>query len=327
MFKKILSQAVSLDASDVHLTVGQPPFFRVAGEIFSSGEILSARDVENFLEEILSPRLKEELEKNLAVDFSHVDEKLSRRFRVNVYHQRKFPALALRLIAKKIPTLDELGAPPALKNFFTAAQGLILVTGRTGSGKSTTLAAFLDALIKLRPCHLLTLEDPIEFEYAAKKSFISQRELGQDFLNFAAAVRTAMREMPDVLLIGEIRDAETMHAALEATAAGVLVLATLHTRSAAETAMRVETMFPLVQRDAIRDLFADEFSAIISQQLVKTSNGRRCAAEVLIANPAARSLIRQGKYLQLPNVILSGRALGMQTMDNALKQLGIRNEE
>ena len=325
MFKKILSQAVSLDASDVHLTVGQPPFFRVAGEIFSSGEILSARDVENFLEEILSPRLKEELEKNLAVDFSHVDEKLSRRFRVNVYHQRKFPALALRLIAKKIPSLDELGAPPALKNFFTAAQGLILVTGRTGSGKSTTLAAFLDALIKLRPCHLLTLEDPIEFEYAAKKSFISQRELGQDFLNFAAAVRTAMREMPDVLLIGEIRDAETMHAALEATAAGVLVLATLHTRSAAETAMRVETMFPLVQRDAIRDLFADEFSAIISQQLVKTSNGRRCAAEVLIANPAARSLIRQGKYLQLPNVILSGRAQGMQTMDNALKQLGMRN--
>ncbi len=322
MLKKILSQAVSLDASDVHLTVGQPPFFRVAGEIFSSGEILSARDVENFLEEILSPRLKEELEKNLAVDFSHVDEKLSRRFRVNVYYQRNFPALALRLIAKKIPSLDELGAPPVLKKFFTAAQGLILVTGRTGSGKSTTLAAFLDALIKLRPCHLLTLEDPIEFEYAAEKSFISQRELGQDFLNFAAAVRTAMREMPDVLLIGEIRDAETMHAALEASAAGVLVLATLHTRSAAETAMRVETMFPLVQRDAIRDLFADEFSAIISQQLVKTSNGRRCAAEVLIANPAARSLIRQGKYLQLPNVILSGRAQGMQTMDNALKAIG-----
>jgi len=322
MLKKILSQAVSLDASDVHLTVGQPPFFRVSGEIFQSGEILSAREVENFLEEILSPRLREELEKNLAVDFSYVDEKLSRRFRVNVYYQRKFPALALRLIAKKIPTLDEIGAPPALKNFFTAAQGLILVTGRTGSGKSTTLAAFLNELCRLRPCHLLTLEDPIEFEYAAEKSFISQRELGQDFLNFAAAVRTAMREMPDVLLIGEIRDAETMHAALEASAAGVLVLATLHTRSAAETAMRVETMFPLVQRDAIRDLFADEFSAIISQQLVKTSNGRRCAAEVLIANPAARSLIRQGKYLQLPNVILSGRELGMQTMNNALKAIG-----
>jgi len=322
MLEQILQKAVSLDASDIHLTVGQPSFFRVAGEIFQAGEILTARDVENFLEEILSTRLREELKKNLAVDFSHVDEKISRRFRVNVYYQRKFPALALRLIAKKIPTLDELGAPPALKKFFTAGQGLILVTGRTGSGKSTTLAAFLNELIKIRPCHLLTLEDPIEFEYAAENSFISQRELGQDFLNFADAVRTAMREMPDVLLIGEIRDAQTMHAALEASATGVLVLATLHTRSAAETAMRVETMFPLVQRDAIRDLFADEFSAIISQQLVKTSSGRRCAAEVLIANPAARSLIRQGKYVQLPNVMMSGRAQGMQTMDAALKAVG-----
>ena len=331
MLEKILSEAVSLDASDIHLTVGQPPFFRVAGEMQCEMRnaqcVISEREMENFLEEILSPRLKEELEKNLAIDFSHVDENLSRRFRVNVYYQRKFPALALRLIAKKIPTLDELRIPLVLKNFFNAAQGLILVTGRTGSGKSTTLAAFLNELCHLRPCHLLTLEDPIEFEYSAEKSFISQRELGQDFLNFAAAIRTAMREMPDVLLIGEIRDAETMRAALEASAAGVLVLATLHTKSAAETAMRVETMFPLVQRDAIRDLFADVFSAIISQQLVKTPNGRRCAAEILIANPAARSLIRQGKYLQLPNVMLSGRQQGMQTMDFALKQLGIRNEK
>ncbi|MBQ6132324.1 MAG: PilT/PilU family type 4a pilus ATPase [Selenomonadaceae bacterium] len=325
MLKEILEKAVSLDASDVHLTAGQPPFFRVAGELqcaMRNAQCVMNSDMEKFLSELLTPRLREELEKNLAVDFSHVEEKLSRRFRVNVYYQRKVPALAFRLIAKKIPTLDELGAPPALKKFFHAAQGLILVTGRTGSGKSTTLAAFLDALIKIRPCHLLTLEDPIEFEYAAEKSFVSQRELGQDFLNFAAAIRTAMREMPDVLLIGEIRDAETMHAALEASAAGVLVLATLHTRSAAETAMRVETMFPLVQRDAIRDLFADEFSAIISQQLVKTSTGRTCAAEVLIANPAARSLIRQGKYVQLPNVMMSGRAQGMQTMDFALKAIG-----
>ncbi|MBQ6758869.1 MAG: PilT/PilU family type 4a pilus ATPase [Selenomonadaceae bacterium] len=323
MLEKILEEAVRLDASDVHLTVGQPPFFRVGGELFQAGAALTVKAVEDFLDVLLSSRLRRELEKHLAVDFSYVAENLSRRFRVNVYYQRKVPALALRLIAKEIPTLDELGAPPALKNFFHAAQGLILVTGRTGSGKSTTLAAFLNELCKVRPCHLLTLEDPIEFEYAAEGSFISQRELGQDFLNFAAAVRTAMREMPDVLLIGEIRDAETMHAALEASAAGVLVLATLHTRSAAETAMRVETMFPLVQRDAIRDLFADEFSAIISQQLVKTSSGRRCAAEVLIANPAARSLIRQGKYVQLPNVMMSGRAQGMQTMDAALKAVGL----
>ena len=322
MLKQILHDAAQLDASDIHLTTGQPPFFRVAGELFPRGSTLSAVTVESFLNDLLTPRLRTELEANLAVDFSHVDETINRRFRVNVYRQRNVPALALRLIAKEIPSLDTLNAPPALKKFFTASQGLILVTGRTGSGKSTTLAAFLNELIKLRPCHLLTLEDPIEFEFAAEKSFVSQRELGQDFLNFADAIRTAMREMPDVLLIGEIRDAATMHAALEASAAGVLVLATLHTRSAAETAMRVETMFPLVQRDAIRDLFADEFSAIISQQLVKTSSGRTCAAEVLIANPAARSLIRQGKYVQLPNVMMSGRALGMQTMDAALKAIG-----
>ena len=322
MLKQILHEAAQLDASDIHLTVGQPPFFRVAGELFPHGATLSALTVESFLHELLTPRLRTELDANLAVDFSHVDETINRRFRVNVYRQRNVPALALRLIAKEIPSLDTLNAPPALKKFFNASQGLILVTGRTGSGKSTTLAAFLNELTKFRPCHLLTLEDPIEYEFAAEKSFVSQREFGQDFLNFADAIRTAMREMPDVLLIGEIRDAATMHAALEASAAGVLVLATLHTRSAAETAMRVETMFPLVQRDAIRDLFADEFSAIISQQLVKTPRGRTCAAEVLIANPAARSLIRQGKYVQLPNVMMSGRALGMQTMDAALKAVG-----
>ena len=323
--EKILAEAVRLKASDIHLTVGQKIFIRTAGELVQFGEILSASDFEKILAELVPPRLREDLNKNLAVDFSY--KKFSRRFRINVYFQRNFPAVAIRLIAEKIPTLEEIGAPRALKNFLTASQGLILVTGRTGSGKSTTIAAFLNELCKIRPCHLLTLEDPIEFEYSTENSFVSQRELGQDFLTFADALKVALREMPDVLLIGEIRDAATMHAALEASAAGVLVLATLHTKSAAETAMRVESMFPLVQRDAIRDLFADEFSAIISQQLLKNTKGERvCAAEVLIANPAARSLIRQGKYVQLPNVMLSNQAAGMQTMDAALKAKGIRQE-
>ena len=319
---EILREAVKLNASDIHLTAGQKIFLRVNGELVQFGDVLTAGELENILNELVPKKLAAQLQKHLAIDFSHVDSELSRRFRVNVYYQRNNLAAALRLIAKKIPTLDEIGAPTALRKFINASQGLILVTGRTGSGKSTTIAAFLNELCHVRPCHLLTLEDPIEFEYNAEKSFVSQRELGQDFLNFADAIRTALREMPDVLLIGEIRDAETMHAALEASAAGVLVLATLHTKSAAETAMRVETMFPLVQRDAIRDLFADEFSAIISQQLLKNAAGKRvCAAEVLLANPASRSLIRQGKYVQLPTVMMSGQAQGMQTMEIAVKRL------
>lgn len=324
MLEKILAEAAERGASDIHLTVGQKIFLRVSDELFYCGEILTQADLEKILSEFVPARLLKILERRRSIDFSFVAKKIARRFRVNVYYQKNFPAIALRLIAEKIPTLDDIGAPQVLKKFFHATQGLILVTGKTGSGKSTTLAAFLNELCKVRSCHLLTLEDPIEFEYAAEKSFISQRELGQDFLNFAEAVRASLREMPDVLLIGEIRDAETMHAALEASAAGVLVLATLHTRSAAETAMRVETMFPLVQRDAIRDLFADEFSAIISQQLLKTSQGRKLAAEILLANPASRSLIRQGKYVQLQNVMMSGRAQGMQTMDAAIKQIGVR---
>ncbi|MBR6013680.1 MAG: PilT/PilU family type 4a pilus ATPase [Selenomonadaceae bacterium] len=320
--QEILFEAVRLEVSDIHLTIGQPIFFRISGEFLKVGEILTDEDLKKFFAELVPPHAQKIFAEKKSADFSYFDEKTLRRFRVNIYLQRKFPAATLRLIAKKIPTLEEIGSPKVLRKFLTAEQGLILVTGRTGSGKSTTLAAFLNELCKIRPCHLLTLEDPIEFEYFAENSFVSQRELGQDFLNFAEAVRVSLREMPDVLLIGEIRDAETMHAALEASAAGVLVLATLHTKSAAETAMRVETMFPLVQRDAIRDLFADEFTAIISQQLLKKSDGGRvCAAEVLLANPASRSLIKQGKYLQLPTVMMSNQAQGMQTMEMAVKKI------
>ena len=325
---EILREAVKLEASDIHLTAGQKIFLRVNGDFLKVEENLTVEELEKILKELIPQNLIEKLQKNFTIDFSYVEKNFGRRFRVNIYYQRKNLAAALRLIREKIPTFEEIGAPTALKNFINAPQGLILVTGRTGSGKSTTIAAFLNEILKNRRCHLLTLEDPIEFEYDAENSFISQRELGQDFFNFADAVRTSLREMPDVLLIGEIRDAETMHAALEASAAGILVLATLHTKSAAETAMRVETMFPLVQRDAIRDLFADEFSAIISQQLLKKSNGGRiCAAEVLLSTPASKSIIRQGKYIQLQNVMMSGQAQGMQTMDMAIKKLGIFNDK
>lgn len=321
----MLKEAARREASDIHLTVGQASFLRISGEFLKYGEVISPDEMEKILFELLPERILDELDEKKSADFSYTAEEISRRFRVSVYFQRNFPAVAIRLISEKIPSLEEIGAPEVLKKFLHSTQGLILITGQTGSGKSTTLAAFLNELCKVRPCHLLTLEDPIEFVYDEKISFVSQRELGRDFLNFADAVRTSLREMPDVLLIGEIRDAETMHAALEAAAAGILVLATLHTRSAAETAMRVETMFPLVQRDAIRDLFADEFSAIISQQLIKIPPSKRIlAAEVLTANPASRSLIRQGKYIQLPTLMMSSRDEGMQTMELALKNLGLK---
>ena len=199
--KLILRRAVEMDASDIHLTAGQKIFMRVAGEFIQFGDALTLDELQIILNELTPARLVETLKKTLSIDFSHVAENLG-RFRVNIYYQRNLPAVALRLIRQQIPTLEEIGAPLVLKKFFTASQGLILVTGRTGAGKSTTIAAFLNELCKVRPCHLLTLEDPIEFEYDAGKSFISQRELGQDFLNFADAVRVALREMPDVYARG-----------------------------------------------------------------------------------------------------------------------------
>ena len=246
----------------------------------------------------------------------------TRRFRVNTYFQRELPSLALRLIPEKIPTLEEIGAPPALMKLIDTNQGLLLVTGRTGSGKSTTLAAFIDAIIKSKSCHILTLEDPIEFEYFGKNCFISQRELGRDFLTFPQALKSALREMPDVLLVGEIRDGETMSMAMEAAAAGIFVLGTLHTAGAAETALRIESMFPIVQRDAVRDQFADVFKGIFSQQLLKKIGGGRVSAtEILLSTSASANLIRQGKYIQLSSVMLSGKSLGMQTMKDAIQKL------
>ena len=246
----------------------------------------------------------------------------SRRFRGNVYYQRDVLSIAFRLIPATIPTLQELGVPKVLYKMIDTTQGLLLVTGRTGSGKSTTLAAFINAVTQKRTCHILTLEDPIEFEHFSDNCFISQRELGRDFISFPQALKSALREMPDILLVGEIRDCETMAMTMEAAAAGIFVLGTLHTSGAAETAMRVESMFPITQRDAVRDQFAEVFTGIFSQQLLpKIGGGRVSATEVLLSTPASSNLIRQGKYIQLASVMLSSKALGMQTIESAIAAL------
>ena len=321
MIEKLALEAIKLEVSDLHLTAGQHAFYRKDGDLRSAAtENVSANEIEDFLKTALTTMQYDNLIKQRSIDFSWRFNE--RRFRVNVYYQREQPALAMRLIPAKIPTLSEIGAPEILNKLVNSTQGMLLITGRTGSGKSTTLAAFIDAICKSRSCHVLTLEDPIEYEYKNDNCFISQRELGKDFLTFPQALKSALREMPDILLVGEIRDSETMAMSMEAAAAGIFVLGTLHTKSAADTAMRIESMFAIEQRDAIRDQFADVFTGILSQQLIKKINGGRVsAAEVLISTSATSNLIRQGKYMQLSSVMMSSRNLGMQTMEAAVQKL------
>ena len=318
---ELLGRAIELEVSDLHITVAQKAFFRKNGELIpTDDELISVEEIEDFLQDTLTADQYNILIRQRELDFS-LKYNL-RRFRGNAYYQRNLVSIAFRLIPASIPTLQELGAPVALSKMMDSTQGLLLVTGKTGSGKSTTLAAFINTILQKRKCHILTLEDPIEFEHSAENCFISQRELGRDFISFPQALKSALREMPDVLLVGEIRDCETMAMAMEAAAAGIFVLGTLHTSGAAETAMRVESMFPILQRDAIRDQFADVFIGIFSQQLLpKVGGGRISATEVLLSNSASANLIRQGKYIQLPSVMLSGKAAGMQTMQSALQKL------
>ena len=320
MIRRLALKAIKLGASDMHVTVGQRPFFRLNGELISESEsVLTPEYMNSGLDLMLTSGQKDKFWEQRELDFSWQFE--SRRFRVNAYFQRGVPSLAFRLIPSTIPTFEQIGAPEVLSTLINSTQGMLLVTGRTGSGKSTTLAAFINEITRQRQCHILTLEDPLEFEHVSDQCFISQRELGRDFNSFPSALRSALREMPDILLVGEIRDQETMAMSMEAAAAGIFVLGTLHTKGAAETAMRVESLFPIDRRDAVRDQFADIFTAIISQQLIRSkSGGRVCAAEVLLATPASRSLIRQGKYIQLESVMMSGRSLGMQTMSAAVEQ-------
>ena len=316
----LLEEVVRRRASDLHLQVGLPPMLRVDGSLLPVAGFnqLDESALETLLFAILDQEQQQILEKDKEFDFSFAFGTLG-RFRVNAYHERGNLAAALRLIPNEIKTVSELGLPPVIMNFASYPRGLVLVTGPTGSGKSTTLAALVDKLNSETSQHIITIEDPIEFTHKSKKSVVVQREVHYDTYSFSAALRSSLRQDPDVVLIGEMRDLETISAAITIAETGHLVFASLHTNSAAQSIDRMIDVFPPHQQSQIRAQLANILMAICSQRLVPAiGGGRVIAAEILVANPAVRNIIREGKTHQLDAVIQTGADVGMQTMDRTL---------
>lgn len=319
----LLEEVIKKKASDLHLQVGLPPMLRIDGSLVPvvSAEALSEESVESLLFSILDEDQKQILLKDKEFDFSFAFGDLG-RFRVNAFHERGNLAAALRLIPNEILTADQLGLPPIMSKFTEYPRGLVLVTGPTGSGKSTTLAALVHKINAERSCHIVTIEDPIEFTHKSNKSVIVQREVHYDTFSFSAALRSALRQDPDVVLIGEMRDLETIAAAITIAETGHLVFATLHTNSAAQSIDRMIDVFPPHQQPQIRSQLSNILMAICSQRLVPSiGGGRIAAAEILIGTPAVRNIIREGKSHQLDAVIQTGAEFGMQSMDKTLVNL------
>ncbi|RYX79579.1 type IV pilus twitching motility protein PilT [bacterium] len=319
----LLEEVVRRRASDLHLQVGLPPMIRVDGDLIpvAGFNALDEPAVETLVFAILDTDQQQILEKDKEFDFSFAFGTLG-RFRVNAYHERGNIAAAFRLIPNEIKTIAELGVPSVVSNFANFPRGLVLVTGPTGSGKSTTLSSLIDKINEETSQHIITIEDPIEFTHKSKKSVVVQREVHYDTYSFSAALRSSLRQDPDVVLIGEMRDLETISAAITIAETGHLVLGSLHTNSAAQSIDRMIDVFPPHQQPQIRAQLANILMAICSQRLVPAiGGGRVVAAEVLIANPAVRNIIREGKSHQLDAVIQTGADAGMQTMDRTLVSL------
>lgn len=321
--EEIMRTAKEAGASDVHITVGIPPKMRVNGNLITMNysKMMPADTLEVLLE-IMTESQREKFEDRGEYDMSFSIPELG-RYRVNAYKQRGSVALALRLVGTQVPSPESLGVPESVINLYERKRGLILVTGPTGSGKSTTLAAIIDKINNNRDAHVITLEDPIEYLHQHKMAMVNQREIGLDSQNYANALRAALREDPDVILVGEMRDFETISVAITAAETGHLVLSTLHTIGAASTVDRVIDVFPPHQQQQIRVQFANVLEAVISQQLIPMMDGRgRVAAfEVMHANHAVRNLIREGKSHQLVSVMQTNRKMGMITMDESITQL------
>jgi twitching motility protein PilT len=321
--KELLIITKEKDASDLHLNVGVPPVLRINGKLEKLNlPELTPEDTHNMIYSILNEKQETDFEKCGELDLSYELANLA-RFRVNVFKHRRGEGAAFRLIPEKIKTLSELNLPSILSTFTDKDKGFVLITGPTGSGKSTTLAALIDIINKKRYDNIITIEDPIEFVHYHQNCLISQREIGSHTKSFASALRSALREDPDVILVGEMRDLETISMALTAAETGHLVFSTLHTISAAETIERIIDVFPPHQQNQVRMQLAGTILGIIAQTLLPTldEKGRVPAIEVMIANPAIRNLIREGKVHQIPSTIQTSKKEGMQSLDQSLKDL------
>lgn len=324
----ILTYAYKVGASDVHLTVGLPPKIRLNGSLVGlNAAVLKPEDIEEMAFGIIkTSKQKEQFEERGELDMSYTIPDIA-RYRVNIFKQRGSVAMVLRLVSTQIPSPESLGVPPSVIDLYTRKRGLVLVTGPTGSGKSTTLAAIIDRVNHNRDAHIVTLEDPIEYLHVHDKSIVNQREIGLDTQNYANALRAALREDPDVILVGEMRDYETISVAITAAETGHLVLSTLHTIGAASTVDRVIDVFPPHQQQQIRVQLANTLEAVISQQLLplEDGSGRVAAFEVLHSNNAVRNLIREGKSHQIPSIMQTNRKMGMISMDDYIQQLYLNN--
>lgn len=321
--EELLHEAKSRGASDLHITVGVPPILRIHGDLQYLGEEKMMPDMSAaVVESIMSSKQKEHFDEYGEVDFSFSMASIG-RFRVNAFKQRGSVAAALRVVDSTIPDPVKLGLAPSVIDLYQKKRGLILVTGPTGSGKSTTLASLIGQINKNRSCHVITLEDPIEYLHSHNKSIVNQREMGLDSMSYSNALRAALRQDPDVILVGEMRDLETISIAVTAAETGHLVLSTLHTTGAVSTIDRVIDVFPPHQQQQIRIQLAAVLQAVISQQLVPTSDnkGRVAAFEILHINQAVRNLIREQKTHQIMSIMQTNKRMGMQTMDDALLEL------